>query len=243
MKPTKSIIVVGAQRSGTSLLCEALKATGQAGVPEEYFLQLADVEWRREKSEDDFRAYVAHLLDVGTTPNGVFGANIMWNTHSGVWPVLQRLSEFSAATPGEVYDKVLPGVHYVWVRRRDHVRQAVSWVKAAQTGIYRTDYDNAREPLQEPEFDFKFIDSLRGLIVEGEAGWGGHFKSSGHPPAEVFYEDLVASFHDTISRVLEFCGLSVSGRHEGGALPVKKLADGINDEWVARYNEMRIDAP
>ena len=59
----------------------------------------------------------------------------------------------------------------------------------------------------------------------------------------MFYEDLVASFHDTISRVLEFCGLSVSGRHEGGALPVKKLADGINDEWVARYNEMRIDVP
>src|SRR4051794_33551393 len=36
-RPTCSYLVCATPRSGSTLLCEALKSTGVAGVPEEYF--------------------------------------------------------------------------------------------------------------------------------------------------------------------------------------------------------------
>ena len=37
-----SLIVCATQRSGSTLLCELLKATGVAGIPNEYFQQFKD---------------------------------------------------------------------------------------------------------------------------------------------------------------------------------------------------------
>ncbi|MGZ5376146.1 MAG: Stf0 family sulfotransferase, partial [Solirubrobacterales bacterium] len=37
MKPARSYLVCATPRSGSTLLCEALKSTGVAGRPEEYF--------------------------------------------------------------------------------------------------------------------------------------------------------------------------------------------------------------
>lgn len=38
MKPHTSYVIYAVQRSGSFLLCEALKNTGMAGNPDEYFL-------------------------------------------------------------------------------------------------------------------------------------------------------------------------------------------------------------
>ena len=55
---------------------------------------------------------------------------------------------------------LFPNVHYIWMVRRDKVRQAVSWAKAAQTDIYARSKGEAPVPKQEPAFDFAFIDQL-----------------------------------------------------------------------------------
>jgi LPS sulfotransferase NodH len=163
----RSILIAGVQRSGTSLLCEGLKAVGNAGWPDEYFLSLADSEWIRGKDLDDIRRFVGEVLEAGTTQNGTFGINIMWNTHCGAQERLRTLPEFADCTAPEIYRALFPDITYVWIRRRDRVRQAVSWAKAAQTGLFKSNDPNSRDPKEEPKFDFQFIDNLHGFVREG----------------------------------------------------------------------------
>ena len=54
MKPHTSYIICAVKRSGSFLLCEALKNTGLAGNPEEYFLN------NREGWEDG--SWAAHQV-------------------------------------------------------------------------------------------------------------------------------------------------------------------------------------
>src|SRR5215210_736106 len=96
-----SYLVCATERSGSTLLCELLAGTGVAGKPEEYFEFLSAtgrVRQPREYFPDDADPEILELLpplesplpDVpwarrladarerGTTPNGVFGAKMMW---------------------------------------------------------------------------------------------------------------------------------------------------------------------
>ena len=105
------LIVCATQRSGSTLLCELLKATGVAGVPNEWFQHFKDT-----GLADQPRQYLAGLDDpivdtllppldpgtpkrsfdfeavrrAGTTPNGVFAAKIMWSHTDDLWRRLQR---------------------------------------------------------------------------------------------------------------------------------------------------------
>lgn len=238
MKTEKSIILAGVQRSGTSLLCEAMKQAGSAGVPEEYLLTFSDREWA-ERPARAVRAHVEKVLDMGTTPNGLFAVNIMWNYYAKVAEVLARLPECAQAPPHAVWARVFPDPHYIWIRRRDRVRQAVSWAKAVQTGIYASYEIGQRVPKQKPRFDFTFIDNLNRLVREGEVGWQTHFKKCGAKFVEVFYEDLVADLDGTLGQLLPQFGLAKSVKLGIEKLPVKKQADAINEEWIRRYHEMK----
>src|SRR3954447_14199689 len=99
-----SYLVCATQRSGSTLLCELLKGTDVAGVPDEYFEalratglprqprqyfedpsvadiaeRLAPVDPGRPEQRGDFEGWFAYALQRGTSHNGVFGAKMMWN--------------------------------------------------------------------------------------------------------------------------------------------------------------------
>jgi LPS sulfotransferase NodH len=88
VKPSTSYLVCASQRSGTTLLCRALADTGVAGRPDEYFLAVDErdhPEWRgwehgpfgRAHQARDREHYLDIVSDLGSTPNGVFGAKLM----------------------------------------------------------------------------------------------------------------------------------------------------------------------
>jgi len=72
-------VICAVQRSGSFLLCKALKNTGLAGMPEEYFLYKEDEPnwengwWARHSGAPSRSAYLELVLAKGTTANGVFG--------------------------------------------------------------------------------------------------------------------------------------------------------------------------
>src|SRR5262249_7015918 len=71
----KCYIVCATPRCGSNLLCEGLSLTNRAGRPEECFLPWATP---APDSEPRLAAQLHQALVNGTTPNGVFGAKIMW---------------------------------------------------------------------------------------------------------------------------------------------------------------------
>ena len=72
-------VICAVQRSDSFLLCAALKNTGLAGIPEEYFSYHEDGEnwendwWARQHGVTSRSAYFELVLAKGTTANGVFG--------------------------------------------------------------------------------------------------------------------------------------------------------------------------
>src|SRR3712207_231070 len=151
-EPESVYLVCATPRSGSTLLCRALGATGVAGHPEEYFEARPDTgrpaagrdyftgatgidldellgrdlpqpeapEYSSLEGIDNYSEHVARSLERGTTPNGVFGAKIMWG----------HVADFAALAGGEppqlFEDAFGAPPRYVWVSRRDRVRQAVS---------------------------------------------------------------------------------------------------------------------
>ena len=106
--------------------------------------------------------------------------------------------------------------------RRDKVRQAVSWAKVGQIGIYASYQLEHQEPKQKPLFDFELIDSLRRLVLEGEVGWENYFRQCSVEPYKVYYEDLAISYESKTIEVLELLGLTAPKGFKIEDLPVKK---------------------
>ena len=105
MYPLCSYLICATPRSGSTLLCEALINTGLAGRPEEYFESLKESGRPRRPLEyftgvenaeligllggsdgpppaytadTHYGEYLARTIEQATTPNGVFGAKVMW---------------------------------------------------------------------------------------------------------------------------------------------------------------------
>jgi trehalose 2-sulfotransferase len=247
--PSCSYLIAANQRSGTTLLCRALTDTGVAGRPEEYFLSVDPVampEWRTWEDgpfgvlmgATDRDHYLQVVYDLGTTPNGVFGAKLMANNLPWAIAKFQELPRFAELTRAEVLHAALPGLRIVEVTRRDRIAQAVSWARAAQDGVWVVSDDEPTQAVDPPEYDAELIGNLVGLIEEGERAWRDLYAELGVVPCEVVYEDLVADdgWAPTIRRVLDHLGLDL----DDGPVPparVSRQADELNAAWAARFRQ------
>ncbi|HSL46143.1 MAG TPA: Stf0 family sulfotransferase [Anaerolineales bacterium] len=242
MKPQISYVICAVQRSGSFLLCEALKNTGLAGFPEEYFLPgegWEDGWWARQHGVTSRADYLNLVFEQGTSSNGVFGTKIMWNYFPTMLNSLQELPEYKGLDAPQLMASLFPNVRYIWIVRRDKVRQAVSWAKAGQTDIYALHKGGTPNPKQEPTFDFGFIDQLHHLILEGETGWQSFFEACGTRPFKVEYEELVEAYEPTALRILDYLNVSYPKNLVFGERRLQKQADALNEAWVRKYIEMK----
>ncbi len=238
MKPKTSYIVCAVQRSGSSLLCEALKNTGLAGFPEEYFLDgecWEDGSWARQHGASSRKEYLDLVFEYGTSTNGVFGAKLMWNYFHTMLGGLGALPGCAGLHPPQLMASLFPDLHYIWIVRKDTVRQAVSWARAGQTGVYACHKGESPVPKQEPRFDFAFIDQLYHLILKGEAGWQHFFAECGVQPFRVQYEELVQAYESTALRILAYLGISCREALVFGERQLQRQADELNEAWVEQY--------
>lgn len=79
----------------------------------------------------DHRSYVQAVRRAGSTPNGVFAAQVMWGS---VHQIVEKLDPGSGARSDlERQADAFGGLRLVHVKPVDVVRQAVSWARAEQT--------------------------------------------------------------------------------------------------------------
>jgi LPS sulfotransferase NodH len=221
---------------------EAMRNTGLAGQPEEYFLgpenylpSWENSAWAKAKGIRTRREYLDLVLRSGTSSNGVFGCKIMWNYFDEIRHKLAELPEYQRVHTHTAFQALFPGLHYLWIRRRDRVRQAISWAKAAQTGIYAWHKGESLVAEKPPEYDFEFIHNLHQLVVESEAGWQAYFDEIGVKPYPVFYEDLVQAFEPIALDILKWIEVSIPAKLQFSERRLLKQSDAVNEEWVDRY--------
>jgi LPS sulfotransferase NodH len=219
-EPRTSYLICSVPRSGSNLLCELLFATGLAGAPTELFhpnfVQVLEERWEVDSVDE----YVRLLLARKTGPNGVFGAKANWGQYQDF---------FGDADPRERF----PDLRLIYTCRRDHLRQAVSWVRALQTARWISTHEHPRQE-REATYDPEHITRLLGRVAREEQAWNELFDRFGVEPLRVVYEDLVSDHDRTVRRALEFIGVHPPAQL-GLEPTLEPLADATSDEWVERY--------
>jgi trehalose 2-sulfotransferase len=217
-QPDASYVICSLPRSGSSLLCDVLANTELAGAPMEFFDRGAIETFRHNWGVGTFDEYLEALLAKKTSPNGVFGLKLLFG----------QLAELE----GRELQEILPNLHFVYITRKDHVRQAVSFARATQTEQWASDH---LTPVASPVYDGDQIREMLEWVERDERFWEGYFEHHSISPLRIAYENFIASVEPTVSRVMDCVGIE---RPEGFRLKpatLEQQADELSEEWVERF--------
>jgi trehalose 2-sulfotransferase len=258
-----SYLVCATQRSGSTLLCELLRATEVAGVPDEYFESLRETGLPRQPGQyfedlsvhgiaervtptvpgrpeqpGEFELWFRYVLQRGTSSNGVFGAKMMWNYLDDFKLRMAELPGLGDLPFNGRLDAVFPRLKIIFIRRRDKVAQAVSLWKAIQTRQWRTESESASDEVDSDEapnveYDYRAIEYLRNELHRWDANWEDWFHATGREPIRVFYDEFTVSRAATIGRILDQLGIDPP--EPEGKKPLQRQADDLSKDWVARF--------
>ena len=97
-------------------------------------------------SRTAYDRYLEWAIEAGTTPNGVFGAKLMWGYLGDFVSLLRNVPDYRDLPLAELLPAVFPDLTFVRVVRANKVRQAVSLWKAVQTATWREEEARATPP-------------------------------------------------------------------------------------------------
>jgi len=190
-------------------------------------------------SPETYGRYLAWALDQGTTPNGVFGAKLMWGYLGDFAGLLRGIEGLAGLRVPQLFDAVFPELSYVQITRTDKVRQAVSLWKAVQTQAWRRDRDSdgAHTPRVEPVFSFRAINYLVRLLTAHDASWDAYFLGLGTEPLKVTYEELAEHPAPVVHRVLDHLAIDAPTPLDLGTPRLEAQTDELSEDWVRRVHE------
>jgi LPS sulfotransferase NodH len=238
-----SYIIASTPRSGSTLLCDLLSGTGIAGQPHSYYRREDILDYAREwgvSSPDAIgdeafeRTYLEAVRRAGAAQTGVFGLRLMWST------VTELSARLSAIHPNPLddaarFELAFGKPLYIHLSREDKVAQAVSLLKAKQSGLWHRAADGTERERSAPAAPLIYdADHLTGLVEELEtddAAWNGWFSRFGIEPLRLTYEGLAAAPQAVLARVL--CALGLDARIAASVeARTAKLADETSLEWI-----------
>ena len=246
--PTTTYIICTNPRSGSWLLSEGLTATSIAGNPREWFNiqqeQATRAQWRIDNQTDlTFEGYLKAVQQKGMTSNGVWGVKLHHFQLADLPNRFPVRSGWSDLAPSDLLSKMFPDAKYVWLTRRDKVRQAISLYLAYQTdqwwSIGGSRVQQEQGSANDVPFDPDAIAAFHALLEQNERNWQAFFESSRIMPLVIEYEHLAADYAGTIRKVLHWLGIPRAERAVIPAPRLRRQSDARSQEWAARYAEFR----
>ncbi len=249
METRRLLSIASVERTGSTLLCSILRGTKQAGTPIEYLnihtrnfarfrqqhgvpkikLPLRPPGWLRSATRrypwrniswfesGSYRQYLEQIAAVNTTENGVFGIKMHWNQY-----------ERHMLDLGVTVDFWKVPVAWVRITRRDEIRQAISFVRAAQTESWNSNMAATTEPV----YDGPAIEQALDRIADENAHWSNYFASNNISPLHITYEELIGDTPATIDKIMNLIGAPI------GAIPaslIRPQSDSRNGQWAAQF--------
>ena len=265
-QPKRAYIVCSTQRSGSTFLCRLLANTGVAGNPQEYFEARAETgspphpgyflaglprtgagirddirptdapEYSDLRSVDGWEEHLERTFRLGTSQDGVFGAKLMWNQLPDLKQHATALPEFAGLDGSELLERLLGRPSYVWMRRGDKVRQAISLWRALQTRTWHAEHPAAGDERPTLSYSFRGIEHLRRRLSADDEAWGRFFLHSLIQPLELSYEDDVSPDPAAaVARVMAHIEVDLPPGWEPDA-GMAQQSDELNDEWLSAYH-------
>ena len=233
-----SYVICTTVRSGSWMLCSGLSQTGIAGQPVEFFGQTLWEELMNNRSLlklNDIQDFMGRVMEVSTTPNGVFGTKLPAN-HAGMF--LRRVADDLGrpiSSLREALESEFPNLEYILLTRENKVAQAISLYRAVMGGEWLRTEANAGRKAAHVNYDHFGIQRCYEDVIASDAYWEAFFT---HHSLDVFrltYEELLSDYPGTMRRLLKFLGLPW---HIDIPQPkTLKLADEQSLAWEQEFNK------
>lgn len=231
----RRLIICSAPRTGSTLLSHLLNHLGVTTAGHELFepnvvmpkrlpeLGLESV----AQVEADLADYVRRIHEHWGREDRVLSLKLHWHQ-------LSRWREH-----GLDLEEHFPGASYVVCTRRNRVAQAVSLLRATQTGSWT----NQQPEQAEAEYDFDELLRRVRQVLREEQGWHAYLREAGIEPLRVAYEDLDEDRAATVLLVAEWLGTPLKPsstrrrlrRLDRSGVGLRRQRGEINQEWEERF--------
>lgn len=211
------------------------RCTG-AGWPESYWRRQSRPRYAADWGVDlsDERAYLDAALLAGTRGNGQFGLRLMAETLPELLGALRGL--FGPGSDAALMQAAFGGVRYLYQTRQDLLAQAISRLRAEQTGIWHigSSRDEQADAPPEPVYDRGALQGYLDELSSDVATWERWFDAMGVTPLRLIYEDFVARPQEALAEVLDHIGCDPA---EAAKISPQttRMSDELSRDWAERY--------
>jgi LPS sulfotransferase NodH len=231
----KTIFIATLPRTGSSLLAADMRSTHALGEPREWFLpnRMDKLVARWELPEGDLDAYIARLTKKKSTDNGVVAVKLMpahlrSMSEAGMLPATGRLSALLERFGGDTL--------VIRLLRQDKLRQAISLLKARQTGKWGV----LKEAKAEAKYDYGELAKLIVQLAKWEAQWERELEASSIVPAiDMMYEELPDRRDETLLDIARRIGLEdpegIVANRDREEIKLRRQADDLTEAWYDRF--------
>ena len=235
----KLLLICAAPRTGSSLLGRALTRTGRAGSPREFFHAKRRPENIAEWAiSSDLHSYAREIAVRTKTPNNVVSAKLFephltFLERDGLVSRPRRLSELIETFDAE--DCMI-----VRLVREDKLDQAISLVRASETGQWGSD---SKGSSQEVLYSRRKITEALEKLNAHERGWQQELEACGLSPHLVLtYERNILERPElarTCGKILQQLGIDDWSNAEQAILTaplmMQRQADELSVQWKRRF--------
>ena len=191
--------------------------------------------WVDESAFD--QPFLNAAIQEGTARTGVFGMRLMWRDFDNLRERLHILYP-GCSNDSDLLQNAFGPIQFLHLSRKDKVAQAVSHVKAEQSGLWHVDTNGVeRERIkseQTSHYDAGVLSKQAAECERHDAAWVNWFAIQNIQPVKITYESLSENPQSTLATIL-----SVLGQDPTIAGTVKprtiKLANKESLEWAARF--------
>ena len=241
----RSYIICATPRTGSTLLCDLLTATGQLGAPDSYVMRAIDPDWARDlglpqrptPGGSGIAAYFDAVIRVGRGGTPVFGLRLMRADLGDLCALAGHLHPGCTSDRARL-EAAFGDLLFIHLARSDKLAQAVSMVRAEQTGLWHVAPDGTEverlAPPQDPVYDFDRIAAKLAELQGFDTAWTSWFAAEGIAPLTIGYEDLSANPAGALARICHAMGTPAPAL-EAIRPGVAKLADATNADWIRRF--------
>jgi trehalose 2-sulfotransferase len=232
MKQKIYYIICTTSRSGSNLLCNLLENTGIAGknISERCYRNILEsIDWEKK----DLKKFFEEMFEESRKGN-VSGFKIMWAHIECIIEVISRSKRYKNIS---VYDipKFLPkDIKYIWLVRKNKIRQAISFDKCKQGKIFKIKKDSKIRQKEYPIFRIENIIHGQVSLMNDDLQWEKFFKKNKIKPLKREYEEFSINFKETIITILKYLGITIPKK-----LIVKtdllKQSNNMTEEWINKY--------
>ncbi len=239
-------MICTAPRSGSTLLCKLLAGTKIAGDPDSHFHSSSFNGWLDDYDlkETDFASRKDALCAVykaalarGKGNTNIFGLRMQRGSFDHFMEQLELLFPGQMSDVNRIEAAFGPTL-YVHLSRSNRLDQAISRVRAEQTGLWHRNSDGTElerlAPPEEPRYDATAIKHHLAELAAFDESWEKWFSREAVEPLRINYVSLSIDPQGTLAQLLSALQLDPT-RARLVKTPTAKLADALSQKWRLRF--------